>query len=102
MAVPERLRRTTTSISAAADRGSAGFMLTAVCLIVLGVFSRLLPHPENFVAMGAIALYAGAKLPRRWGVVIPLAVMALSDLWLDQRPGSLGHSNRGRQYSPGH
>lgn len=58
-------------------------MTTAVLLILLGTLSRLLPHPPNFVALGALALYAGARLPRRYAVAAPLAAMALSDLFLD-------------------
>ncbi|HEY6065100.1 MAG TPA: DUF6580 family putative transport protein, partial [Thermoanaerobaculia bacterium] len=58
-------------------------MTTAVLLVLLGTFSRLVPHPPNFVAMGALALYSGARLPRRWSFVVPLAAMALSDVFLD-------------------
>jgi hypothetical protein len=57
-------------------------MLTPLCLILVGLFSRLLPHPHNAVAVGAIALYAGARLPRRWAVVIPLAIFVVSDVFL--------------------
>ena len=67
-------------------------MLTAITLVVLGVVCRLLTpwlHGWNFVPMGALALYAGSRLPRRWAWVVPVAAMALSDLVLDygtQRP----------------
>jgi hypothetical protein len=67
-------------------------MLTAITLVVLSVICRLLSpilHGWNFVPMGAVALYAGARLPRRWAWVVPLAAMAISDLVLDygtQRP----------------
>jgi vitamin B12 transporter len=58
-------------------------MTTAVLLVLLGAFSRLVPHPPNLVALGALALYAGARLPRRWAWAVPLSAMALSDLALD-------------------
>ena len=58
-------------------------MTTAVLLVLLGALTRLLPHPPNFVALGALALYSGARLPRRVAVAVPLAAMALSDLALD-------------------
>jgi vitamin B12 transporter len=58
-------------------------MTTAVLLVILGFFSRLLPHPPNLVALGALALYSGARLPRRWAFLVPLLAMALSDLVLD-------------------
>ena len=35
--------------------------------------------------MGAMALYAGARLPRRWAWLVPVAAMVLSDLVLDLR-----------------
>ena len=67
-------------------------MTTAVLLVLLGFFSRLLPHPPNFVALGALALYSGARLPRRWAVLVPLLAMALSDLVLDFGTGRAAFS----------
>ena len=62
-------------------------MTTALLLVLLGAFSRLLPHPPNFVAMGAIGLFAGARLPRRWAWSVPIAAMLFSDLVLDLPTG---------------
>ena len=62
-------------------------MTTAVLLVLLGALSRLLPHPPNFVAVGALALYSGARLPRRLAWIVPLAAMALADLLLDAGTG---------------
>ena len=58
-------------------------MTTAILLVFLGALSRLLPHPPNLVALGALALYSGARLPKRWSFAVPLAAMALSDVFLD-------------------
>ena len=58
-------------------------MTTALTLICLGVLTRLVPHPPNFVPMGAIALYAGARLPRRLAWIVPMLAMALSDVVID-------------------
>ncbi len=58
-------------------------MTTAVLLVFLGALSRLIPHPPNFVALGALALYSGARLPRRSAFLVPLAAMALADLVID-------------------
>ena len=58
-------------------------MTTAVLLVLLGALSRLVPHPPNFAPLGALALYAGARLPRHWSFVVPLAAMAVSDFFLD-------------------
>lgn len=58
--------------------------LIALSLVLLGVFARLNPeHVDNLVPLGAIALYAGARLPRRWAFVVPMAIMLASDLALD-------------------
>ena len=62
-------------------------MTTPVFLIVAGLMSRLLPHPSNAVALGAIALYAGAKLPRRWALVVPLTILVVSDIILNSMNG---------------
>jgi hypothetical protein len=59
----------------------------AVLLIVLGVLCRLGPVLSHYaylgVPMAAVALYAGARLPRRWAVAVPLAALLLSDLYID-------------------
>ena len=61
-------------------------MLTGIILVVLAVLFRFATdafHYWNFVPMGAIALYAGAKLPRRYAWLVPVAGMILSDLVID-------------------
>jgi hypothetical protein len=62
-------------------------MKTALSLVLLGVLSRWLPHYPNAVALGAVALYAGARLPRRWAVAVPLLALLLSDVVLDWKSG---------------
>lgn len=55
----------------------------AVVLVVLGVLTRLAPHPANFTALGAIALWAMTLIPSRpLALVIPLFTLVLSDLWI--------------------
>lgn len=55
-------------------------------LIVFAALSRLLPHPPmpwNFTPIESIALFGGATIAsRQLAVLIPLAAMALSDLFL--------------------
>src|SRR5262245_50630143 len=58
-------------------------IVLAAFLMLLGAGTRLVPHPPNFVPMGAISLYAGARLPRRWAFAVPLGAMLLSDIVLD-------------------
>ncbi len=65
-------------------------MVTGILLVVLAVACRLLApayHIWNFVPAGAVALYAGARLPRKWAWIVPLAAMFLSDLLLNDSPG---------------
>jgi hypothetical protein len=65
-------------------------MLTGFTLVVLAVLFRFASdafHAWNFVPMGAIALYAGAKLPRRWAWLVPVAGMVVSDLVIDYGRG---------------
>jgi hypothetical protein len=56
-----------------------------VVLIAGSIFSRLLPHPPNFTAIGAAAIFAGAffsqGIYRRISFLIPLVAMVVSD-WI--------------------
>ncbi len=50
-------------------------------LILLAGLSRLIPHPYNFTAIGAMALFGGAVIkPRSLAFLIPMAAMFLTDL----------------------
>lgn len=49
-------------------------------LIILALVGRLIPHPDNFTPMLAVALFGGAVLPGRTAFLIPLAAMLSSDL----------------------
>ncbi|WP_423149237.1 DUF6580 family putative transport protein [Rubrolithibacter danxiaensis] len=56
-------------------------------LVVLAASTRaiplLIPHLWNFTAVGALAIFAGAQFKDKWlAFLIPLAVMALSDLFI--------------------
>jgi hypothetical protein len=52
---------------------------SAMLLILVAAFSRLLPHPANFTALGAIALFGGVYLDKRYAVAVPLIAMLISD-----------------------
>ncbi len=52
-------------------------------LIVLAAFTRLIPHPYNFTAVGAMALFGGAMIkPRALAFLLPLLAMLISDIFL--------------------
>lgn len=59
--------------------------LSVLALIVLAAaMSRLLPHPPNVTAVGAMALFGGAYFTNRWqSVLMPLLAMWCSDLILN-------------------
>jgi len=52
-------------------------------MIIGAAFSRMIPHPWNFTAIGAMALFGGAYLPsKRVSLVVPLLALLLSDMIL--------------------
>ena len=58
--------------------------LTVLLLAVVAAAAlRLVPHPPNFTPIGAMALFSGAYLGRRWlAFAAPLGALVLSDLVL--------------------
>lgn len=54
-------------------------LILSICL--LGAFSRLIPHPWNFTAIGAMALFGGAYLAnKKLSLLLPLVALFISDL----------------------
>jgi len=51
-------------------------------LTLLGVISRLIPHPPNLTAMTAITLFASARVKNRWAIFTPILALVLSNLFL--------------------
>lgn len=49
-------------------------------LILFAALCRALPHPFNVTPIGAIGLFAGAKLPGRIAWAVPLAALLAGDL----------------------
>lgn len=58
------------------------FSILVIMLAGLGILTRFFPHPANFTAVGATALFAGACFPKKWGMLIPLVIMVVSDLFI--------------------
>lgn len=55
-------------------------ILFLALLIIVAVFSRLLPHPPNFTAIAAVALFAGAHFQSRLlAFAVPLVTMFATD-----------------------
>lgn len=52
-------------------------------IVLAAAFSRLIPHPWNFTAIGAMALFGGASFrSKTLSLVLPVAALFLSDLVL--------------------
>lgn len=56
--------------------------LIPILLIILGFAARLLPHPANFAPIGAIALFGGLYLPKKWAIILPLVAMFIGDIFI--------------------
>ncbi len=58
-------------------------MIFVVTAIAIAAMTRILPHPSNFTAVGAMALFAGATMSNRWlSLLIPAAALFITDLFL--------------------
>jgi hypothetical protein len=57
-------------------------------LILAAAFTRLIPHPPNFTAIGAMALFGGVYFSRKsLAFAVPLIAMFLSDIIIGFHPG---------------
>ncbi len=57
---------------------------TLALIVLVAAMSRLLPHPPNVTAVGAMALFGGAYFSQRWqSYVVPFMALWLSDLILN-------------------
>ena len=62
-------------------------MVLLVCLVAL---SRFLPHPPNFSAVGALALFGGAVWrDKKWAMFIPVVLMIVTDVAVGLHPNML-------------
>jgi hypothetical protein len=63
------------------NKNGLAWTWSAGMAVIAGLF-RLIPHPWNFTPVGALGLFGGARLRSWWAYVLPLGVMAVSDLLL--------------------
>lgn len=61
-----------------------------IILVILGIFLRLMPHIPNFAPITATALFGGVYLKKRYALVLPLLIMAVSDYLIN--PADMFHS----------
>lgn len=58
----------------------------ALLWMLLGVGLRLLPHPDNFTPLSALAIFGGAYLGKRYALLLPLLAWIVSDLVIGPDP----------------
>lgn len=57
---------------------------TLSAMILIAALSRLLPHPNNFTAVGAMALFGVAYIAdKKWAFLIPSLALWISDILLN-------------------
>jgi len=62
----------------------------ALALIVLGVLSRLVPHPPNMTAVVGVTLLGAYAIRNGWlAALVPLATMAIADIILGWHSSAL-------------
>ncbi|MGD0576833.1 MAG: DUF6580 family putative transport protein [Candidatus Staskawiczbacteria bacterium] len=54
----------------------------ALLMIILAAASRLVKHPANFTPVAAMGIFSGYYLRKKWAIVVPLAAMFLSDIFI--------------------
>jgi hypothetical protein len=52
-------------------------------MMLIAAMTRLIPHYPNFTALGAVALFGGAYLSRKWAFIVPIVALFVSDLFLN-------------------
>lgn len=61
--------------------------LLILLIIIIGAFSRIIPHPPNFTAIGAISILGGLYFRKKYlAFVIPFLAMLISDIILGYKP----------------
>ena len=51
-------------------------------LVLLGVVTRVVPHPPNFTPILSIALLSGLYFKNRFSIIIPISIMLFSDIFI--------------------
>ncbi len=56
--------------------------MLAVIILIAGILTRFTDHAPNFTPTIALALFGGVYLPRKYALVVPMAFMMISDIFL--------------------
>jgi len=57
-------------------------LISYTLIILLAIFARLIPHAPNFAPIGGLALFSGSRFKKKIALIIPLAAMFISDIFL--------------------
>ena len=57
-------------------------LTSLIAVILLAIIARLIPHAPNFTPIGGLALFSGAHFKKKVALIIPLAAMFISDIFL--------------------
>lgn len=75
--------------------------INPISIILIAALLRLFPHSPNFAPIGAMALFGGAYLPKKYSIIMVVAAMLISDyLLLYINPFSPNWSNFSKFYPP--
>ncbi|MBI3290537.1 hypothetical protein HYZ78_04025 [Candidatus Microgenomates bacterium] len=58
------------------------FLINPFLIILIAIVLRLAPHEPNFAPITAMALFGGAYLNSRYALIVPLAAMFVSDIFI--------------------
>ncbi len=64
------------------NRNVLNQIIVGTLVIGGGVFLRLIPHPANVAPIGAMALFGGMYLNKKYALLIPAVTLFLSDIIL--------------------
>jgi hypothetical protein len=57
-------------------------LINPTLIIGLAIIARLVPHIPNFTPIAAMAIFGGAYLNRRYAILVPVAAMFFSDIFI--------------------
>ncbi len=57
-------------------------LMNPFLIIFIGASLRLIPHIPNFAPITAMALFGGAYLNKKYALIVPIAAMVISDIFL--------------------
>jgi len=61
-------------------------MPLALCVLFLGLLTRFMPHEPNFTPVLALALFGAVYLRRSYALLLPIALMMVSDIVIGLHP----------------